>query len=92
MKYAIVGVGSRHEMFRTAITRTHAKSSELVGLCDDQSGPPRALRQQRAPQSGNGIATYDAADFDQMLAEQQPDTIIVTTPDYLHHDYIVRAL
>ncbi len=27
-----------------------------------------------------------------MLAEQQPDTVIVTTPDYLHHEYIVRAL
>jgi predicted dehydrogenase len=27
-----------------------------------------------------------------MLAEQQPDTVIVTTPDYLHDEYIVAAL
>jgi predicted dehydrogenase len=27
-----------------------------------------------------------------MIAEQQPDTVIVTTPDYLHHEYIVSAL
>ena len=27
-----------------------------------------------------------------MIAEQRPDTIIVTTPDYLHDAYIVRAL
>jgi predicted dehydrogenase len=27
-----------------------------------------------------------------MIAEQKPDTVIVTVPDYLHHEYIVRAL
>ena len=26
-----------------------------------------------------------------MIAEQQPDTVIVTTPDYIHHEYIVRG-
>ncbi len=27
-----------------------------------------------------------------MIAEQQPDTVIVTVPDSLHHEYIVRSL
>ena len=92
MKYAIVGAGSRHAMFRTAITETHADNSELVGLCDVNESR-LALSASKVPaQPGNGIATYDAADFNQMLSEQQPDTVIVTTPDYLHHEYIVRAL
>lgn len=79
-------------MFRRAITETHAASSELVALCD--SNPDRlALSAGKLPrQSGNGIATYPAAEFDRLIAEQQPDTVIVTTPDYLHHEYIVRAL
>ncbi len=92
MKYAIVGAGARHAMFRTAITQTHANGNDLVALCDVNE-KRLALSASKIPdQPGNGIATYDAADFDRMLNEQQPDTVIVTTPDYLHHEYIVRAL
>ncbi|WP_395814533.1 Gfo/Idh/MocA family protein [Devosia sp.] len=92
MKYAIVGTGGRHAMFRTAITGPHAAGNDLVGLCD--VNPTRlALSAGKVPHlGGNGIATYEAAEFSRMLAEQQPDTVIVTTPDYLHHEYIVRAL
>ena len=76
-------------MFRKAITETHAGGNELVALCDVNE-TRLALSASKIPdQPGNGIATYDAADFDRMIAEQQPDTVIVTTPDYLHHEYIV---
>lgn len=92
MKYAIVGTGGRHAMFRTAITQTHTNGNDLVALCDVNE-KRMALSASKVPeQPGNGIATYHAADFSQMLEEQQPDTVIVTTPDYLHHEYIVRAL
>lgn len=92
MKYAIVGTGGRHAMFRTAITQTHTNGNDLVALCDVNE-KRLALSASKVPeQPGNGIATYHAADFSQMLDEQQPDTVIVTTPDYLHHEYIVRAL
>jgi len=92
VKYAIVGVGGRHAMFRTAITQTHPVDNELVALCD-VNDTRLALSASKVPnQPGNGIATYQAADFDRMIAEQQPDTVIVTTPDYLHHEYIVAAL
>lgn len=92
MKYAIVGTGSRHEMFRTAITTTYPGHNELVGLCD--TNPHRlALSAGAVPDGGgNGIATYAAADFGQMLKEQVPDKVIVTVPDYLHHEYIVAAM
>lgn len=92
MKYAIVGVGGRHAMFRTAITQTHTNGNDLVALCDVNDKRLALSASQIPTPSGNGIATYDAADFNQMLVEQQPDTVIVTTPDYLHHEYIVRAL
>ena len=92
MKYAIVGVGGRHAMFRKAITETHVTGNELVALCDVNE-TRLALSASRIPnQPGNGIATYEAADFGRMIAEQQPDTVIVTTPDYIHHEYIVAAL
>jgi predicted dehydrogenase len=89
VKYAIVGVGGRHAMFRRAITETHAEGNDLVALCDVNE-TRLALSAGKVPKKGNGIATYEAADFERMIAEQQPDTVIVTTPDYLHHEYIVR--
>jgi len=92
MKYAIVGTGSRHKMFREAITQTHADTSELVGLCDVNAERLKLSADSIPDQGGNGIATYLAEDFGQMLAEQKPDTVVVTTPDYLHDKYIVEAL
>jgi predicted dehydrogenase len=86
VKYAIVGVGGRHAMFRKAITQTHTNGNELVALCDVNQSR-LALSASKIPeQPGNGIATYEAAEFGRMIAEQQPDTVIVTTPDYLHHE------
>lgn len=92
MKIAIVGCGSRHQMFRRAVTETYAARHELVGLCDNN--PKRlALAAEAVPhRDGNGIPTYLAEDFDRLMAEQKPDAVIVSTPDYLHGDYIVRAL
>lgn len=93
MKYAIVGAGSRHQMYREALAETPiGEGNELVALCD--TNPLRlALSAGRVPrQSGNGIATYLASEFDRMIAEQRPDRVVVTTPDYLHDEYIVRAL
>ncbi len=79
-------------MFRKAIAETHAEGNELVALCDVNEKRLALSASQIPRQKGNGIATYDAAEFGRMLAEQQPDTVIVTTPDYLHHEYIVAAL
>jgi predicted dehydrogenase len=91
LKFAIVGVGGRHAMFRKAITETHAEGNDLVALCDVNESR-LALSAGKVPKKGNGVATYDAAEFGRMIAEQEPDTVIVTTPDYLHHEYIVSAL
>jgi predicted dehydrogenase len=67
-------------------------TNELVALCD--SNPLRLeLAASRVPHaSGQAIGIYPADEFDRMIAERRPDTIIVTTPDYLHDAYIVRAL
>jgi predicted dehydrogenase len=87
-----VGAGGRHQMFRRAITETHPDGNNLVALCDVNERRLALSVAEAPPQPGNGIATYAAAEFDRMIAEQRPDTVIVTVPDYLHHEYIVRAL
>ncbi len=41
---------------------------------------------------GRDFPIYAPSNFSQMLAETDPQTVIVTGPDYTHHDYIVQSL
>ena len=76
---AIVGLGSRHELYRDAILRTHAGAAELVGLCDVNAGRLELSRERCRRHGAEVPVGYLAADFDRMLREQRPDTVIVTT-------------
>jgi predicted dehydrogenase len=42
--------------------------------------------------TGISIPCYSGEEFDRMLAETSPEILIVTTPDHLHAEYIVRGL
>jgi predicted dehydrogenase len=93
VRYAIVGTGSRHEMYRDALTeRAIEPTAELVALCD--VNPTRlVLSASRLPdRDRNGVGLYASDDFERMIAERRPDTVIVTTPDFLHDRFIVGAL
>ncbi|WP_186391257.1 MULTISPECIES: Gfo/Idh/MocA family protein [unclassified Pannonibacter] len=91
MKIAIVGCGSRHKMFRDSVVEDYSDKHEIVALCDS-NGHRLRLAAEAASQPGtNGVATYLAGDFDRLITEQKPDTVVVATPDFLHSDYIVRA-
>jgi predicted dehydrogenase len=92
-KYAVVGTGSRAGMYIKALATTYRESSALVGLCD--------LNQTRMDWYNRRLVdefdyapcpTYQADQFDRMIAETQPDTVIVTTIDAAHHHYINRAM
>ena len=86
--YAIVGLGHRAQMYLGALVGVHAEDGRLVGLCDLNPG----RLSYAAELAGADVPTYLAADFDRMLVETRPDRVVVTVPDYLHADYIVRAL
>lgn len=92
-KYAIVGTGGRSSMFFEAICDTYRETAELVGLCDI-SATRMAHYNRRVQEEYKlpALPTYDASDFDKMIAEQKPDVVIVTTMDCEHHTYIVRAM
>lgn len=90
-RYVAVGTGGRVPMFIDPLASRFRNEAELVGLCDP-SETRRTYHQQRLVREYGiePIATY--GDFDQMLREQKPDIVIVCTPDYLHHEYIVKSL
>ncbi len=87
-RYAIVGTGARAGMFVNAIVNTYRDVAELVAFCD--------LSETRMDWYNGKLEVdrpkYPASQFDQMIAETKPDTVIVTTMDATHHIYITRAM
>ncbi|RAK50820.1 Gfo/Idh/MocA family protein [Phenylobacterium deserti] len=91
-KYAIVGTGHRSRMFQDAIWGPHKDASELVAVCDLNPGRV-AYTQRRSREAGaKQPRGYVHTDFERMIRETKPETIIVTTVDATHDNYIVRAL
>ncbi|GHA37685.1 dehydrogenase [Devosia pacifica] len=91
--YALVGTGGRARMFYEAILGPHSEHSRLVALCDtNQARMDYTNGVIENELSGKAVPTYKAADFSKMIAEQKPDTVIVTSIDRTHHIYIIAAL
>lgn len=92
-RYAIVGTGSRAGMFVNAICDTYRDVAQLVGLCDLSQTRMNWYNRQLAQDYGlEPVPTYDADQFERMIAETRPDIVIVATMDSTHHQYIVRAM
>ena len=92
-KYAVVGTGGRAVMYIDAICDTYKEWATLVGLCD--RNPTRSAyynKQLHRKFKLPPVPCYAAEDFDTMVGEQKPDTVIVTSMDCTHHEYIVRAM
>ncbi|MBU6361402.1 MAG: Gfo/Idh/MocA family oxidoreductase [Chloroflexi bacterium] len=92
-RYAIIGLGHRSQMFSTAILGRFQDTAELVALCDVNQTRMDYYNGQFVRNFGvTAIPTYKADDFARMIAEQKVDTIIVTTVDRVHHEYIIWAM
>ena len=92
-RYAIVGASSRSQMYIDALVDAHPDLGTLVSLCD--VSPTRMTwHNSRIKEKfdADPVPQYDTTDFEKMLDEQKVDTVIVTTIDRMHHEYIVRAM
>lgn len=93
LRYALVGAGGRSATYLDALAGKYRAVAELVGLCDPS--PTRlAWHNQRlaAEHQHSPIATYGPEEFERMIRERKPHAVIVTAPDWLHHDYVIRAM
>lgn len=91
-RYAQIGLGGRHKMFRDAVMDTYKDSAEMVALCDKNPGRLELSQKQAEETAGLSIPGYAAEDFEKMIDDTAPDTVIVTTMDATHDDYICRAM
>ncbi len=88
-KIAIVGTGFRgSQTWGKDLLAQFPDEVEIVGLCDINQSRAEFVKKF----IGINVPTFRAGDFDRMIAETKPDTIIVTTTDCFHEKYVVRAM
>ncbi len=87
MRLALVGTGTRGiNMWGRDVMRNYSDYTEFVGLCDINPGRLEYGRQY----IGASCPTF--TDFDEMMRTVKPDTLIVTTVDATHHEFIIKGL
>ena len=65
---------------------TYSNVAELVAFCDLSQVRMAWYNTQLAEKCGLApLPAYPAAQFDRMIQETRPDTVIVTTVDATHH-------
>lgn len=92
-RYVIVGTGGRSFMFVDALLNLYKDSCTLAAICD--VNPLRMeYHNLRYSKEWNAkpVPMYPASDFDVMLRKEKPHTVIVTTMDRTHDEYIIRAM
>lgn len=91
-RYAVIGTGSRAEMYIDAATGAHDDVAELVAWCDSNAGRLDYYERYFAERALPSPARYATTDIERMIAEQAIDRVVVTAPDSTHAEYVARAL
>ncbi len=91
-RYAIVGTGSRAQMYIDAIIGTHADVAELVAWGDTNPGR-LDWHERRVTDAGAPVPVRFAPDeLRQAVVRHGIDRVIVTSPDWTHAGIVVAAL
>ncbi|WPP51558.1 Gfo/Idh/MocA family protein [Catalinimonas niigatensis] len=86
-RIALVGTGVRGiSMWGKSVAEAYKDNVEFVGLCD--SNPGRLEFGKKF--IGVNCKTY--TNFEQMMSEQKPESLIVTTMDSNHHEFIIKGM
>lgn len=92
-RFVQVGTGGRSELFFAAIATDYRDTSELTAFCDvNQTRMNYANRLLTEKYDYPAARTYKSEQFEEMIAAEKPDTVIVTSIDRTHHHYMIRAL
>jgi predicted dehydrogenase len=89
-RYAVVGTGARARMYIEALAGQYP--GEIVAWCDPNKVRMTFYDEMLAAARHRAPARYRPEQFDVMLAREQPDVVIVTSPDHTHPAYAATAL
>lgn len=86
-KIALVGTGIRGSTFwGKRVVDNYSDLVEFVGLCDINPGRVEFVKKYM------GVDCPTFTDFEEMMNTVKPDTVIVTTVDATHHEFIIKGL
>ncbi|MWB99385.1 Gfo/Idh/MocA family protein [Agromyces seonyuensis] len=97
-RYALIGAGSRAGMYLNALAGTQLgaehvpEHAELVAWADPNPGRLDVYDAELAAAGHPAPVRFDVADLESTIAAERIDRVIITTPDFTHAEYIVRAL
>jgi predicted dehydrogenase len=87
LRMALVGTGNRGSLtWGQDVVKGYSDAVEIVGLCDKNS------KRVEAGKKIIGVNAPTFTDFDKMIRETRPETVMVTTVDGTHAGYIIRAM
>src|SRR5690606_12270656 len=86
-RVAIVGTGVRAlGMWSKDVANAYRDKVEFVGLCDMNPGRLEYVKK------AIGFTCPTFTDFEKMMKVTKPDTLVVTTVDSTHHEFIIRCM
>ncbi len=87
MRVVLVGTGIRGtSMWGRSVVQQYDDQVEFVGLCDINPGRLEYAKRYM------GVDCPVYTDFEEMVRETSPDSVIVTTVDSTHHEYIIKGM
>ncbi|GAA2959246.1 Gfo/Idh/MocA family protein [Microbacterium schleiferi] len=91
-RYALIGTGSRAQMYLEALSGAHADVAELVAWSDPNPGRLDWNEARFMGTEGAAPERFDTSDIAAVIDRLRVDRVIVTAPDYAHAELVVSAL
>ena len=97
-RYGLIGTGSRAGMYVRALSGTQLGAervpdvAELVAWSDVNPGRLDVYEREVVEAGHPAPARYAPDDLVRMIRDERIDRVIITTPDFTHADFVVRAL
>ena len=91
-RYALIGTGSRAQMYLDAIRGDHADVAELVAWSDTNEGRLDFYQGQFMASRTPVPARFAPDELEATIVALEVDRVIVTSPDFTHADLVSRSL
>ena len=91
-KYVLVGCGSRAVMYYEAIASTYSDTCEIAAFCDISPTRMNHANENLKKFGAKPVPQYLHTEFEKMIQEIKPESVIVTSVDRTHDYYIIKAM
>src|SRR3954468_14144082 len=92
LRYALVGAGSRAQMYLDAIAGPHSDVADLVAWSDTNSGRLDWSERHLADRNVPAPARFAPEDLRDAVQQHRIDRVIITSPDFTHAGHAVAAM